>query len=174
MADERFVAIGSVVRTHGLKGEISIAPAFAISLESLVGLSVWLTPPSGVVRATRITAIRQGPKGPLVTLDGVKSIETASQIVGKQLVVEASELPEDVDPEDELELDGYRVHDERRGLIGEISETLITGANDVWVVHGAYGEVLIPVIEDVVVEIDDDKQLILVKLLDGLMPDEGE
>jgi len=42
----------------------------------------------------------------------------------------------------------------------------------VWIVHGPYGEVLVPVIEDVVVEIDDDAQTIDVELLDGLI--EGE
>ncbi len=51
-------------------------------------------------------------------------------------------------------------------------ETIITGANDVWVVDGAFGEVLIPVIDDVVLDIDEQERTIRVALLPGLLEDD--
>jgi 16S rRNA processing protein RimM len=51
---------------------------------------------------------------------------------------------------------------------------IVTGANDVWVVEGPFGEILIPVIADVVMGVSENDGVIVVRLLDGLMPGEGE
>ena len=59
-------------------------------------------------------------------------------------------------------------------LSGIIVEVIVTGANDVWVVQGPFGEILIPVIDDVVLGVSEDDGVIVVRLLDGLMPGEGE
>jgi 16S rRNA processing protein RimM len=176
MADERFVAIARVAKTHGLKGEVSVAPSLEISFESFVGLNVWFTPPTSSLRSGRIDGVRQGPKGPLVKLDSVNSIDTASTLVGKELLALASELPEGFadstdDPNDVV---GFAVVDEQRGAIGDVSEILITGANDVWVVHGRFGEVLIPVIDDVIIAIDDQERTLHVRLLEGLIDEESD
>ena len=58
--------------------------------------------------------------------------------------------------------------------LGTITDVLQTGANDVYVVKPKPGitknqEILIPVIEDVVLEVSLDNQTVLVKLLDGLL-----
>jgi 16S rRNA processing protein RimM len=76
--------------------------------------------------------------------------------------------------EEEFVADGMTVRDEEHGLLGEVVETIITGANDVWVVEGPLGQVLLPVIDDVVISIDEETGQIVVKALDGLLPGEGE
>ena len=54
------------------------------------------------------------------------------------------------------DLMGREVVDERFGSLGTIVEIVSTPANDVWVVEGdRYGEVLIPVIEQVVLDLPD-------------------
>jgi 16S rRNA processing protein RimM len=62
--------------------------------------------------------------------------------------------------------------DARRGDLGRIEETIVTGANDVWVVHGSYGEILIPVIDEVVIEVDEDDRTVSVTLLPGLLEED--
>jgi 16S rRNA processing protein RimM len=56
--------------------------------------------------------------------------------------------------------------------LGEIVGITPTGANDVLEVQGAYGEVLLPMIEDVVVEVDTEKNKMTVDPLEGLIPDD--
>ncbi len=57
----------------------------------------------------------------------------------------------------------------RFGLLGTIVEIMSTPANDVWVVEGdRYGEVLIPVIEQVVLDLPD-QGTISVHVMDGLI-----
>lgn len=54
--------------------------------------------------------------------------------------------------------------------LGTISEILTPGANDVWVVKTPAGkEVLIPVIDDVVLDVDIEQQQVKIHLMEGLL-----
>ncbi len=54
--------------------------------------------------------------------------------------------------------------------LGTVSDIIETGANDVYVVNGPYGEVLVPAIKDVVKRIAPDEGVMLVEPLPGLLP----
>jgi len=176
MSASQYVPLGRVVKTHGLKGEVSVAVAADLPFDLPEGLDVWFVPPPTTVRTGRIEGVRPGPKGPLVKVTGVDTIDAAYAICGTEMLAKRDDIPdewfEDVDVP--FDAHGMTVRDERRGHLGEVTETIITGANDVWVVHGPLGEVLLPVIDDVVLDIDEEAGEILVRLLPGLLPDEGE
>lgn len=133
--------------------------------------TLWVVPPpsSGAV-ARRITSVRRGPRGPLVRLSGITTPAEAHELAGRWLLASGEESPAEGDTS---ALIGMEVLDRVRGDIGAVSEVIVTGANDVLVVAGGpFGEVLVPVIDDVVVSIDDASNVIHVTLLDGLI-DEG-
>lgn len=177
MADEPFTAVGRIAKTHGLKGEVSVIAYSEASLDVLTGLDAWLVPPPAALRSTRIAGVRPGPKGPIVTLEGCDGIDAARTLVGSEVLVATESLPTEwlEAAEEELpEVLGMHVTDEVHGDLGEIVEYIETGANDVWVVEGPRGEVLIPVIEDVVIEVDEEAGEIVVRLLPGLLPEESE
>ena len=67
-----------------------------------------------------------------------------------------------------FQLLGLRVLTEEREELGQITEILETGSNDVYVVSGAGGEVLIPALVDVVLEVRLDEGQMIVDLPDGL------
>lgn len=167
------VAVGRITRTHGLKGEVWLAPAADLPFVVPAGIDAWVVPPTPALRATRILAVAEGPKGVRLTLEGVDSIAVASALTGRELRVSEGDLPEIVDV-DEFDPIGISVTDEGHGVLGEVTDVIITGANDVWVVEGRFGEVLIPVIEQVVLEIDEEACTARVLLLDGLLPGTGE
>jgi 16S rRNA processing protein RimM len=148
-----FVEIGRVASTHGLVGEVSVIMTVDLPVPRLCGLEVWFVPPPADVRTARISSVRSGPKGPLFTFDSVTGIDAAAQLRGRTVLARTADLPE---IEEEFDPVGARVSD----------------ANDVWVVEGPFGEILIPVIDDVVDEIDEDAETIRVRLLPGLL-DEG-
>jgi len=167
-----FVPVGRIIKAHGLKGEVSVAALTGLPFDSLLGLEVWFVPPSGAVRNARIEGVRPGPKGPLLTLSGIETIDAAQGISGSTIVARPADLPEEV-LDEEFDPVGWRVVDEVRGELGAIDEVIVTGANDVWVVHGErFGEVLLPVIDDVVLEIDEDAEEIRVRLLPGLIEED--
>ncbi|MBN1933642.1 MAG: 16S rRNA processing protein RimM [Anaerolineae bacterium] len=53
--------------------------------------------------------------------------------------------------------------------LGRITEIIETGANDVYVVQGARGEILLPAIPDVIVRVDVPGRQMTVHLLEGLV-----
>jgi 16S rRNA processing protein RimM len=144
-------------------------------LTSLLGIDVWIVPPPSTARSGRIESVRPGPKGPLVKLSGFNDLDAARAVTGCDLLILESDLPAGwEEPEGEEDIVGRSVEDEDRGPLGTIVEVILTGANDVWVVHGPFGEILIPVIDDVVLGTEPDAESIVVRLLDGLMPGEDE
>jgi 16S rRNA processing protein RimM len=53
--------------------------------------------------------------------------------------------------------------------LGRVNDILFTGANDVYVVVGPRGQILLPAIADVVERIDLSAGQIVVRLMDGLV-----
>ncbi len=73
-----------------------------------------------------------------------------------------------------VDLVGARVLTDDGRDLGRVKEIIPTGSNDVLVASGRYGEVLIPAIEGVVLEVDIEGKLVTVHLLEGLLPQEPE
>ena len=53
--------------------------------------------------------------------------------------------------------------------VGEITEIIETGANYVYVVHSVRGEILVPDIEEVVLDVDPEARQMTIRLIDGLV-----
>lgn len=172
-----FIALGRVVGAHGVHGELLLDPAPGVDTEALLGVHVWFVPPPSGVRDGTVSSVRRSVKGPLVALDRLGAVSSAKALVGCTVLCATADLPsgaladiETVEPD----VTGYRVDDERHGVLGEVTDVIHTKANDVWVVSGGFGEVLVPVIENVVLGIDHAKRAISVRLLPGLLPGEDE
>ncbi len=167
--DVPYIAIGRIVKAHGLRGEVSVKQLTDLPLDASCGIRLFVTPPHPGLQATEIRSVRQGPKGPLVSLDGVESITLAAELAGRSLMASAEDVPV---AEAELDVSGWAVVDVEHGPLGSITDTIVTGANDVWVLAGGpHGEVLVPVIADVVLDTDEDARTITVRLLPGLLPE---
>jgi 16S rRNA processing protein RimM len=84
---------------------------------------------------------------------------------------------EDAVPLDEGEvylyqLIGMTVQTDDGRELGQITEVLETGANDVYIVKSPdYGEVLIPATDETILETNAETRRIVVKLPEGLLPD---
>jgi 16S rRNA processing protein RimM len=169
MEPTAFVVLGRVAKTHALAGEVSVVMTADLPVQRLAGIEVFFTPPSGAIRSARVLSVRPGPKGPLFTFEGVSDINTAETLRGRNVLARACDVPEVEEAYDPV---GATVTDALRGPLGEVVDVIVTGANDVWVVEGPYGEVLLPVIDSVIESVDEDDGMIRVRLLPGLIEDE--
>jgi 16S rRNA processing protein RimM len=163
-----FIPLGRIVKSHGLKGEVSVAPLTGPPFFMPEGLQVWLVPPPGSSASTTVESVRPGPKGPLVKLAGIDDIDAAKRLANCEILAREQDVPHEID-DDYFDVTGYAVVTDEGLSLGDIVETIVTGANDVWVVEGHLGEILLPVIDDVVLDIDDDAAVITVHLLPGLV-----
>ena len=68
------------------------------------------------------------------------------------------------------DLIGMQVYDEEENCLGELTDVMQTGANDVYVVEMTDGrEVLIPAIRQCILDVDVEKNKMTVHLLEGLL-----
>lgn len=163
---EKNIEIGQIVNTHALRGEVKVMP--------------WCDDPAVFHelayvliddREYDIEKSRLHKNVVILKLAGVDRIEDAELLRNKILFVpreELGELPEGAHYIcDLLECEVVTVDGT---ALGRVCDVIKTGSNDVYVVENDEGkQVLLPVIDDVVKEIDIDARSITVSLLKGLI-----
>ncbi len=108
----------------------------------------------------------------VLKLRGIDTIDQAEQLRDQMVEVpeeEAVSLP----PGHYFwhQILGLRVLTPEGEDLGRIDDILQTGSNDVYVVHGSRGELLLPAIKQVVKTVDLDQGTMVVELMPGLLGD---
>jgi 16S rRNA processing protein RimM len=161
-----FVAIGRVLGAWGVRGALKIEPLPDFPERFVAGAQLWL---NGEPRHVQSSHAHRG--NIVVELSGVDTRDLAASLRGRLLELPESELhPLAEDEYYQHELIGLCVRDSAGEELGRVTALLPTGANDVLVVQGARGEYLLPLIADVVQEVDLVAGRIVVELLKGLEP----
>lgn len=165
----RYRIIARIGRTHGRNGEVVADAVHGLSPSVHEGLPVWLVPPRlKGPRTFEITGVaRQGARLRL-SLSGITDMDAASHLVGRSLLAREDDLPDDLGWDDPNAVMGREVVDEVRGTLGTVEDVLETPAHDLWSVHGPYGEVLVPVVDEIVMG-QDERGRWLVRLPEGLV-----
>ncbi len=132
-------------------------------------MDIALTPPAlKRDRFSRVEAVGDAGDCLRVKFRGVDSLEDSEKIVGCYLLAREDDLDLGAFDVAYDDLIGRSVEDERYGELGNIAEVIETPANDVWSIEGPYGEVLVPVIDQVVSEIPDEGP-IRIAVMDGII-----
>lgn len=162
--------IARVVKPHGRKGEVLAQPLRGLPSVLTPGMRVALTPPAlKRDRFCTVTSVSDTGDGDLVSFEGIDDLTAAEGITGCYVLANRDDFELDSLDAAYTDLMGREVVDERFGSLGTVVEIMSTPANDVWVVEGdRYGEVLIPVIEQVVLDLPD-QGTISVHVMDGLI-----
>jgi len=152
-APERLV-IGRIATPHGTRGELRMA-IVASQPDGLRALrTVYIGEAQEPYRVRRIHFIANG-KEAILRLTALTNPEEAAELRGERVWADLIALP--ALPENEYyhyQLLGLDVSDEGGKLLGRLSEIIETGANDVYVVRGPAGEVLLPAIDGVILAVD--------------------
>ncbi len=167
MPQDGFVVIGKAGKPFGIKGEIRIYP-FTETLTVFERSSVLFLDES----PHKVLRIRPHKKALICVFEGIESPEQAGELTGCLVKTARDNLPDTADDEYYwFDLIGMKVLAVDGRDLGKISSITPTGANDVIQVDGRYGEVLLPMIESVVLEVDVREQKMVVDPLEGLVPD---
>ena len=160
------IAVGRVLSPHGLQGAFKIDPFTHHDETFAVGRQLWI---DGVPR--KIERLRWQRNCPYVNIEGIDKREQVAELRGHILTVPESELaPLEEGEYYSYQIVGLEVFEESGERLGKIEELLSSAPNDVYVVRGPRGEILIPAIEDVVIEIDVEAGRMVVSLMDGMLP----
>jgi 16S rRNA processing protein RimM len=169
---EPTVAVGRITRAHGLNGDVAVFVISEVEDRFADGATVWLE--DG--RALTIASSRRHGDRLIVRFREVRD-RTQAEAIGKALLV----VPESISPDLpegswwDHQVVGCAVSTDGGRALGELRDVIHTSANDVWtVVDDAGTETLIPVLNEVLVEVEVEAKRIVVKEIPGLtVPHEG-
>ena len=164
--------VGKIVNTHSLRGEVKVISSTDFEEERFKkGIKLLITRGNQVIEEVVVESYRSHKNSLLVKFEGIDSINEAEKFKNLQLKVDSENISELEENEFYFhEIIGCRVFDENNILLGEVSEILTPGANDVWVIKSQNGkEILIPYIEDVVKKIDVENKKIDIEVMEGLI-----
>ena len=161
-----YLAVGRVLRPHGVRGDMLLEALTEFPERLRAGEVVYLGDPP--TRHT-LSAARLHRKQLIVRLEGCADPDCANSFRG-QLVQIRAEAAAPLPPGRYYhhQLIGLRAVSAEGEELGTLSSILETGANDVYVITGPKGELLLPAIRSVVLNIDIDAGTITVHLLEGL------
>ena len=164
--------VGKIVNTHSLKGEVKVISSTDFEEQRFEkGTELLITRGNQVVKEVTVESYRTHKNNLLVNFVGIDSIEEAEKLKNLQIKIDSDNIGELEENEFYFhEIIGCEVFDENGKSLGEISEILTPGANDVWVIKSQNGkEILIPYIEDVVKKIDVENKKIDIEVMEGLI-----
>jgi 16S rRNA processing protein RimM len=163
--EPNFFVVGRVLRAWGIRGDVKIAP-FTDRPEDLKQYRSVLVGPQRKPYAVKSFRPYQGNW--LLHLNGVESRNEAEALHGQEILIEAAQRPRQEGEFFAREVIGLKVRTIAGEELGEVVEILVTGANDVYVVKGQRGEILLPARVEVIKEIDVEAGVMTVELLPGL------
>lgn len=170
MNPDTLVTIGKIVGVHGIKGYVKIQcdpDSFSLLLP---GRSVLVREPKGESRSIEIVDARPQGRLLLLQLKGIFDRSGAEKLPGSDLLIEKDSLPE-LEPDTYYwaDIHGMTVISVDGCFVGTVKSLIETGSNDVYVVKTPdNGEILIPAIASVVLEIDLNRKTMRVDLPEGL------
>ncbi len=162
------LAVGQIIGIHGIRGEMKVAVMTDFAERFTPGSFLWI---EGEDAPRAVVAARPHKGYLLLRMAGLETRTDVEPLRRRYLLIERSQaaaLADDEYYEDELL--GLQVVAESGQHLGELTEILWTGANEVYVVQGAWGEILLPAIAEVVQEVNLVQERMVVRLMPGLVP----
>ena len=171
---EKWYTVGKIVNTHGIRGDVKVLPQTDFAEQRFAHGSklLMINEETGESREVKIISSREQKNVYLLKLEGYNNINDVEKFKGWALKISESQQGELDEGEYYYhQIIGCSVVTEEGETLGTISEILSPGANDVWVVNRpkAKGkQLLLPVIDDVVLDVNVAEKLITVRLMEGL------
>ena len=159
------VIVGQIVNVHGVNGQLRVRVTSDVAHRFQLGRIVYINEAPFTITASRNFRGDQI----LLAFKEINDRDQARKSVGKLLTVPVESSP--VLPEGEwfhFQLLGLQVIADDGEELGEITEILETGSNDVYVVSQGKSQILIPALKSVINEVRLDEGVMLVSLPNGL------
>lgn len=166
---ENLLQVGVITTTHGVRGEVKVFPT-TDDPARYKKLKRVILDTGTEKRELEIAGVRFFKNLVIVKFKGIDNINDVEQYVRKNLYVTRDNAVELKENEYFIaDLIGLSVKTDEGETLGEITDVLKTGANDVYVIRQDDGEeLLIPVIKDCIKQVDVEGKKVVVHLLPGL------
>lgn len=167
---QEYFEIGQIVNTFGVKGEVKVNP-FTDDIEQFERLKSILVVKNKQLQEIEIEKTRYQKNLVILKLKNIDDMNTAEKYKGCYIKInrkDARKLPKgkyfiaDIIGSEVITDDGQK--------LGKVDDIYNTGSNDIYVIKDELGkQILLPGIKDVILNVDIEKQIVTVHLLEGLV-----
>ncbi len=161
--------VGKIVNTHGLRGEVKAVP-WTDYPEVFEDIEYVYVKRGEEEKELKINNVRYQKSNLILKIDGIDDIDEAQKY--KNLIMYAPRemlgpLPEGVHYI--ADLIGLEVVTDDGRSVGTIEDVFNTGSNDIYdIKREGKKNMLLPVIDEVVLDVDTDAKKVTVHMIDGL------
>lgn len=166
----QYLRVGVISNTHGIRGEVKVFPT-TDDIKRFEKLKEVVLDTNKEYITLEIQNVKYFKQFVILKFKGIDNINDIERYKGMDLLVlreHAIKLEED--EYFIYDLIGCSVISDQDEELGELTEVLQTGANDVYVVKNKAGkEVLLPAINECILHVDISKKIITVHIMNGLL-----
>lgn len=170
---DELIAIGRYNKPHGVAGEISAT--IDVDMDTLQGLSCLVTDIDGIFVPFFVNACRpKSQETVLLTIDGIDNEKEVSRLVNHDIyALKRDYRQESLDSDaDGFPLDyfiGFELRDSDGQRVGEITDVDEQTENAIFIVDREGAELMVPATDELIVEFDLDKKVMVMDLPQGLL-----
>jgi 16S rRNA processing protein RimM len=165
----KLLLLGKVVRPHGLEGLLRVRSYAQSEVSFSEAGEVLLKSGSGSIHTCRVLSAKPHKNIVLVKLEGVDSLEEAERLREAEILVKSDLIHRKEGEYFWHELIGLRVFLDTGEHIGDITQIVPAGGNEIYVVSHGRKEIFIPAAYEVVKEIDLEKGTMTISAMEGLL-----
>ena len=177
MAEEQYYLVGKIVNTQALRGEVRVMATTDFPEERFkIGATLAIFNGDKLVEMVEVDGHRLHKNFNLLHFKGKDNINDVEKFKGFDLKVAGTEREADELDENEFYYDdiiGLEVYTTDDIYLGKVREITSLPSNDVWAIQrpNKGKDILIPYIEDIVLEIDLADNRVVIDPMDGLIDD---
>lgn len=166
----KYLEVGKIITTHGIKGEVKVSLSTSFPYERFKKGNVLYINDNNKYIPITIDTFRIHKGLGLVSLNGITNINDCLGYVGKTIYVDKETL-------DELEEDNF-YFDDLIGLIaytdnlekiGEVTDILDVPQGTILIINNGKKEVLVPFVDEFIKEVLLDENKIIITPIEGLL-----
>lgn len=165
----KYLELGQIVNVKGLKGEVKVN-SFSEDNQRFEKLSEVIVKSKNNQKIYSIEKVGYHKNQVIIKFKDINTVEEAEKLRNSMILIDREvlgDLPEGVYYI--ADLIGLDVYTESNEYLGKVEDIFNTGSNDIYVVKDELGkQKLLPGTEDVIKNIDLEKQKIIVNLIEGL------
>ena len=167
---EKYLEIGQIVNTFGIKGQVKVNP-FTDDINRFDELKEVYVEKKHELKLFQIEKVNYSKNIGILKLKGIETPEQAETLRNSYLKInrkDAKKLPEGTYYI--ADLIGLDVYTDEDKFLGKVDYIYNAGSSDIYVVKDEQGkEVLLPAIKDVLKQVDLENGKIIVHIIEGLI-----
>lgn len=167
---DEILQVGVITSTHGVKGEVKVFPT-TDDVQRFKRLKEVLLDTGKEKIVLEIEGVKFFKQFAILKFKGIDNINDVETYKSRSLyVTRANAVKLKKDEYFIADLIGVSVFNEDGTQLGQLTDVIETGANDVYVVNMLDGkEVLFPAIKECILEVDIENRKMTVHIMDGLL-----